>query len=147
MDNPVIEKILSFKSGLVKETFRKNDRRWYLTIDKKDLPETARYMFKDLGLRFSTASAIDLPYDTEILYHFSYDKTGCVITLRVFAGSRDKAVMPSLTPVAKAFEWIEREIHELFGVDFEGHPDLKRLLLTDDWPQGEYPLRQKEKGR
>jgi len=41
----------------------------------------------------------------------------------------------------KCAEWIEREIHEMFGVNFKGHPNLKHLLLKDDWPEGNYPLR------
>ncbi|MCX6358013.1 MAG: NADH-quinone oxidoreductase subunit C, partial [Candidatus Aureabacteria bacterium] len=47
----------------------------------------------------------------------------------------------SLAPVLKAAEWIEREIHEMLGVRFTGHPNLKRLLLADDMPEGRYPLR------
>ena len=47
----------------------------------------------------------------------------------------------SLTPIMKGAEWIEREIHELFGVEFKGHPRLIKLLLPDDWPDNLYPLR------
>ncbi len=50
-------------------------------------------------------------------------------------------VIDSITPIMKGAEWIEREIHELFGVDFKNHPNLKPLLLPDDWPKGLYPLR------
>jgi len=38
--------------------------------------------------------------------------------------------------------WIEREMRELLGITFEGHPDPRRLLLPDNWPDGVYPLRQ-----
>lgn len=144
MSERAIEKILAEKAGLIKKTFEKNSRRWYLDIEKSALEDLTRYMFKTLGLRFSITTAIDTRKDIELLYHFSDDKAGDVITLRVFAGSREKPEMPSLAPMAKAFEWIEREIHEMFGVDFKGHPDLKRLLLSDDWPQGKYPLRQNQ---
>ena len=144
MSERALDTILAQKASLIKKSFKKNERRWYIDIDKTSLDEMTRYMFSSLGLRFSIATAIDTRCDIEILYHFSDDKTGDVITLRVFAGSREKPEMPSLAPVAKAFEWIEREICEMFGVDFKGHPDLKRLLLADDWPQGEYPLRQNQ---
>ena len=37
--------------------------------------------------------------------------------------------------------WIEREISELLGIKFKNHPDMRRLLLSDEWPEGVYPLR------
>ncbi|MCK9615713.1 MAG: NADH-quinone oxidoreductase subunit C, partial [Candidatus Omnitrophica bacterium] len=41
----------------------------------------------------------------------------------------------------KSSDWVEREIHELLGINFKGHPNLKHLLLDDDWPKDSYPLR------
>ncbi|MDI6756956.1 MAG: NADH-quinone oxidoreductase subunit C, partial [Endomicrobiia bacterium] len=144
MSERAIDNILAEKAGVIKKSFEKNPRRWYLDIEKSALEDMARYIFKTLGLRFSITTAIDTREDIELLYHFSDDASGDVITLRVFAGSREKPEMPSLAPLAKAFEWIEREINEMFGVDFNGHPDMKRLLLSDDWPSGKYPLRQNQ---
>jgi NADH-quinone oxidoreductase subunit C len=40
-----------------------------------------------------------------------------------------------------AAEWIEREMWELLGIKFLGHPDLRHLLLSDDWPEDNFPLR------
>ena len=48
------------------------------------------------------------------------------------------SVCPSLTPLYRGANWMEREAYEMFGIQFEGHPDLRHLLLTDDW-EG-YPL-------
>lgn len=47
--------------------------------------------------------------------------------------------IPSLFPVWRTANWLEREVYDLFGVIFDGHPDLRRILLTDDW-EG-FPLR------
>ncbi|MBI3986043.1 MAG: NADH-quinone oxidoreductase subunit C [Lentisphaerae bacterium] len=52
---------------------------------------------------------------------------------------RDRPEAPTVSPVWKIAEWQEREVYDLFGVLYSGHPDLRRLLLADDW-QG-FPLR------
>ena len=54
---------------------------------------------------------------------------------------RDHPEIESITSVCPAAEWIERELWELLGVQVRNHPDLRHLLLRDDWPAGKYPLR------
>ena len=53
--------------------------------------------------------------------------------LRLKAGVNDGETVPSLVPVFAAANWMEREAYDLFGLIFEGHPDLRRILLADDW--------------
>jgi Ni,Fe-hydrogenase III component G len=76
-----------------------------------------------------------------VLYHYSYDETGCVITIKAFIHDRQRPVIESIAPFLPAAEWIEREIHDILGIDFKNHPNLRRLILADDWPAGVYPLR------
>jgi NADH-quinone oxidoreductase subunit C len=52
---------------------------------------------------------------------------------------RDAPGLPSVERVWRAAEWLEREIYDLLGVTFAGHPDLRRLLMPEDWIG--YPLR------
>jgi Ni,Fe-hydrogenase III component G len=120
-----------------------NDRskkRVYFTISKEALSQIARYLFNDEKARFSTASGVDTKKAIEILYHFSIDEIGLIISLRVSL-EKPNPEIDTLTSIMKCAEWIEMEIHEMLGVNFKGHPNLKHLLLKDDWPEGNYPLR------
>lgn len=60
--------------------------------------------------------------------------------LRLKTGVDDGEQVPSLVPVWNGANWLERECFDMFGIIFEGHPNLKRMLLPDDWEEG-YPLR------
>ncbi len=116
-------------------------RRAYFTIRKEDIFEVAGFLFKELGLRLSTASGVDTPSGFEILYHFSFDKTGEFYSVRVLIEDKKHPQIDSITPISAGAEWIEREIWEMLGINFRNHPNLKRLLLADDWPKESYPLR------
>jgi len=122
---------------------QKTRKRFYVEIRKEDIVEVVKILFNDLKLRFITASAVDMEQFFEILYHFSIDSTGEIISLRTKIFERNAPEIDSITPLFVGAEWIEREIWELFGINFNGHPNLKHLLLADDWPEGNYPLRQK----
>ena len=118
----------------------KSKNRVYFTINKKILPQIARYLFNEEKARFSTASGVDTRKAVEILYHFSVDDIGLYISLRVIL-EKPNLEVDSLLGLFKCAEWIEMEIHEMLGVNFKGHENLKHLLLKDDWPEGNYPLR------
>lgn len=128
-----------FKADII-EIFDKSQKRVYIEIKPQALRTIARYIFKDLGARFNIASGVDLRHSMEILYHFTIEEINFLISLRVTL-SKEKLEIDSLVPVFEAANWIEREMHELLGINFKGHPDLRRLLLPDEWPEGIYPLR------
>ena len=130
----------------IKKFYDKSAKRIYIDVDKKDIVDFARFVFKDLGARFNIATAADHPLDIEIMYHFDIDRLGLIVTLRTYI-SKKKCEIESILPIMKGAEWIEREIHELFGVEFKNHPNMKPLLLPDDWPKGKYPLRKEYKLR
>ena len=136
----VVKSIKNEFGNRIKKFYDKSSKRIYIDISKEDLVDFARYIFKNLGARFNIATAADHPEQIEIMYHFDLDKLGLIVTLRVYT-SKDKCEVESLLPIMAGAEWIEREIHELLGVEFKNHPDIKPLLLPDDWPKGKYPLR------
>jgi NADH-quinone oxidoreductase subunit C len=77
----------------------------------------------------------------EVVYHlYSIElKHGPVILRLRTANRTDKARVPSLTPVWRGAEFQEREAYDLFGITFEGHPDLRRILMWDEFK--DYPMR------
>lgn len=115
-------------------------KRIYVDVRPDDIPEMVKFLFKDLKARFITASGVDMPKAIEIIYHFSFDEGGLVLSLRTIVAKPEPEI-ESITPIIKGAEWIEREIWEFLGVNFKNHPNLKRLLMAEDWPEGVYPLR------
>lgn len=128
-------------SDVIVELFDKSTHRVYMEIKPESLRDVAIHIFRDLGARFNIASGVDTATHLEILYHFSIEDINLLISLRVKL-DKNRPKIDSLAPMIKATNWIEREMHELLGIDFVGHPNLKRLLLSDKWPKGVYPLRQ-----
>ncbi|HEB30889.1 MAG TPA: NADH-quinone oxidoreductase subunit C [Spirochaetes bacterium] len=133
-----------FKDDII-DFYDKSPKRVYIEIKPESLVKAATYIFKDLEARFNTASGVDTQANIEILYHFSIeyqdpDFLNMIISLRVKL-DRNKPTTASLAPVFNGANWIERELHDILGINFEGHPDLKKLLLPDEWPDGVYPLR------
>jgi NADH-quinone oxidoreductase subunit C len=131
---------LKFRNS-IKDFLDKSEKRIYIEVDSKDIKEVAKYLFVDLGARFNIASGVDTRFNIEILYHFTIERLQLLISIRVKL-DKDKPEINSVAPIVKGAEWIEREMHELIGINFIGHPNLKRLLLPDEWPEGVYPLRQ-----
>ena len=85
----------------------------------------------------STISGVDLGNEIELNYHMACEGT---ITLKNRV-NREKPVTKTITDILPGANLYEREIFDLLGVVFEGHPNLERLLLPDAWPKGNYPLR------
>ena len=128
-----------FGDKLVEEVV-KNDRRVYVTVDKADIPAICRYMFEKLGGRLAITTGHDSRSGFEILYHFMFPADHQLITVRTLV-SKPSPEIESIGVFLHAAEWIEREIHDFFGVTFTGHPDPKRILMAEDWPEEVYPYR------
>ena len=140
MADEVVQDIKGKFGSAVVEVYEKSPKRTFITVDAKRLPDEAEYLYKDLGCRFSIATGMHMAHGMEILYHFALDKAGRFINLRVILDNQAPSIQSIATRVPAA-EWIEREMSELLGIEFKGHPDMRHLLLADDWPAGRWPLR------
>ena len=103
----------------------------------RTLPEVARFC-QESGYSYPIdITAVDTGTELRLVYRFFSFRTGSQLVIGVGL-PRSGARIASLAGVFGAADWLEREIYDLFGVRFDGHPDLRRLLLDDDW-QG-HPL-------
>jgi len=146
---PVEDVIKEFKEkfkGKILGWEEKSPKRYYVTISRDDLLEIVEFVFAKQKARFIIESGIDTPQGMEILYHFSFDKLNKIVTFKILL-SKEKCEVESISILIPGASWIEREITELLGVEFLRHPDPGRLLLAEDWPSGDYPLRQKVKSK
>ena len=87
----------------------------------------------------SAITAVDYVEYFELLYHLTSIGRNATAVLKAKVYGRDEPLVPSVTPVWKGADLQEREVYDLMGVRFEGHPNLKRLLLWEGF-EG-YPLR------
>ncbi|MEM2282072.1 MAG: NADH-quinone oxidoreductase subunit C [Candidatus Hadarchaeales archaeon] len=113
--------------------------RIFVRVSKERILDAAKKMV-EMGYRLCTVSCVEHMSFFELIYHFSLDQEKVLANLRIEVPKSSPRV-DSITSATKGALFIEREIHDLFGVEFVGHPDLRRLILADDWPKEVFPLR------
>lgn len=112
-----------------------------LVVAREKWKEVAVLLKEDPAFAFDylrVLSSVDYKTEMEVVYQFYSFKNEHQIAIRVKT-DREKAEVPSVAGLWKAADWNEREAYDLMGIHFEGHPDLRRILLPDDWVG--YPLR------
>jgi Ni,Fe-hydrogenase III component G len=138
--DPIIEKLKNDFKPEILEIAEKNQRRIIITIKPDAILKVAEYLYKSEGLRFIIASALHTKKGFEIHYHFSKDSVGLVLNLHVIL-DRNNPEVESLSNMFNASNWIEREMHELFGINFLNHPNQDKLISEGNWAEGVYPYR------
>jgi NADH-quinone oxidoreductase subunit C len=113
----------------------------FAVIDPGVILEVCRFLRDDPQIAFdclNNETGVDYKDRIEVVYHlFSYKyHHGCVLKVKL---PRDKPVIATVESIWNAANWMEREIFDLLGVTFEGHSDMRRILMPEDW-QG-HPLR------
>ena len=138
MDAATLEQRLREAFGTRVDATVRSPKRLYVRADSADLPEVARWLRATLpGCRLATSTGIDLRDGVGLFHHFAVNGSPLVITLKSLL-AKPEPHAPTLATQTAAADWIEREIHDLLGVRFDGHPDARRLLkaeaMTDELP-------------
>ena len=137
--SPMVEKYRSqYGSGLDPLTYLGQN---YLAVDRSLIPDILRLLRDEEQFDYCVdITAVhypkrEKPFDVVwILYSFPRNER-----VRVKTQIADGASIPSSVPIWATANWLEREVYDMFGIKFDGHPDLKRILLPDGWKG--YPLR------
>lgn len=132
--------VIRFRDETTVHVRRENLRE--IAMFLRDHPNVALDFLSDLTavdmLRLRTTPRFDVVVQLYSLRHRA--------RFRLKAGCDDGEAVPSLVPVWNGANWMEREAYDMFGIVFEGHPNLRRMLMPDDWDEGhplrkDYPLR------
>jgi len=128
----MILQVLKTQFGGALESAQKVGRELRLRVGPQTLVSLARAC-KQLGFTYpADITAVDTGAELRLVYRLVSFAAGQQIVITVGA-PRSGARLPTLADLYHGAEWTEREVYDLFGVTFDGHPDLRRILLTDDW--------------
>ena len=136
----VVGELESRLKDLAEKFFRRNEKRLYIDVPPENSLEANRILFEELGGRLATASGVDTRDRIEVLYHYCFDAQNIVATIRTW-GTKPDPEVDSVAQIFPGANFIEREMYDMLGIRFRGHPDPRRLILADDWPEGVFPLR------
>jgi NADH-quinone oxidoreductase subunit C len=111
-------------------------------LDAERIPEICAFAKKDLAFDYLVdISSVD-NYGTDPRWTIVYELYGyghrCHLRLKADV-SEEKSELPSITGIWRTADWHEREIYDMMGVRFRGHPDLRRILMWEGYPY--FPLR------
>ena len=109
----------------------------------QDFVPAVSFIHDRLGGRFITSVGADTRpltgmYQVTQLFALDEDKTFFILNVEIDPA---QASIPSVVDIIPGVAWAEREVHDMIGVEPLGHPDPRRLVLPDDWPEGLHPLR------
>jgi NADH-quinone oxidoreductase subunit C len=100
-----------------------------VTAVPAQMPEVAQAMLAQ-GCFLESLTAVDLKESFRLVYHFAHFFELCRTVVYAALAKGDEA--PTISQVYPGADWYEREVYDLFGIRFAGHPNLKRLLLPED---------------
>jgi NADH-quinone oxidoreductase subunit C len=140
---PAVRTTLEARCGPLRwSEFRGQTR---VVVPRERLLEAMRSLRDELGFDFlADVTCVDYLYYRGaehrfgLVYLLANTATNARLTVRVFLDERELTV-PSMVPLWAGANWLEREVYDMFGIRFEGHPDLRRILLPEEFTA--FPLR------
>ena len=117
-----------------------------IVLDKARFIEVARWLHDDAGQRYDLLVDVtavefrDTELPIEVVWHLRSLPHRRFLRLKVLIEKGQQLSVPSVWEIYKAADWLERECFDMFGIKFEGHPDLRRILMWEQYREG-YPLR------
>ena len=114
----------------------------YLLVKSESLPAVAEYLKNTESMAFdyfNFITAVDYYSYFEVVYRLDSTRRNHSIVIKTRCYDRDNPTVPSLTGLWQGANFQEREVYDLMGITFEGHPNLKRMFLWDGFPG--HPLR------
>jgi NADH-quinone oxidoreductase subunit C len=138
-DSPMISKLKgNYGSGIEPLTYAGQN---YMLVDRSLIPEILQVLRNEEQFDYCVdITALHYPQREKqfdvvwVLYSFARNER-----IRVKTQIADGASLPSSVPIWAGANWLEREVFDMFGIKFDGHPDMKRILLPDGWKG--HPLR------
>jgi len=110
-----------------------------IRCDRSLIQKLCKALSEKFGFEhLSLISAVDLLDKFELVYNITSYQNACMLEVKVSVPKDDPKV-PSITPIWGGANWHEREAYDMMGIVFEGHPDLRRILLPQDYLY--FPLR------
>ncbi len=137
-----IERVRREYEGRILETAEFGVYEVTMTVPPEEIVAACRFVSENGWWHLSTITCQDWGEELELLYHFNGDKPPA-ITVRTRVPKATPKIA-SITPQLPAATIYEREAYDMFGVVFESHPNPKRLILPDDWPDDVFPMRLEE---
>ena len=143
MVEEVIEELKSRLGASFKEAWKAREDRFVVVVEASAVKDAVAWLFDEKGARLSTISAVDLGLDYELIYHLTIGRAYVNLKTKI---PKERPVIDSITPIVPGAGFIEREIQDMFGITFQGHPDPRRISLPFEAPEDLRPFKEPMKG-
>lgn len=141
--------IIDFLKSKLKNNFKGSEIRpdlygktkIFLRIGHKANRLAIKILWEKFNARLNTISGVDYGETLGVVYHLTLDDSGIVLSLKTEGLSKNKPELDSISNIIQAASFMEREVHDLFGITFKGNTNMEKWIISDEWPDGKYPLR------